>query len=190
MRDPLDRGARGERPTQRPRNSSDFETRWDQREAVLLGGLAQLPVPAGEVELFAVGERQGTGEVHGVVCAQGMGAGALGRLGEERVGDAVGEDAAPDLIEILECPFELGRGQAAALAHAGQGRGRLHVRDRHRADAVGLGVGPAGILGARLVDQQLDQRAGIEVEVQRRPSETYSAALLPLPWSLAGFAGR
>jgi hypothetical protein len=172
------------------RPSERLETRRDQREAVLLRGFTQLLVPAGQVELFAVRERQGTCEVHGVVCAQRVSAGALGRFGEERVGDAVGEDAAPDLIEVLECPFELGRGQAAALAHAGKGRGRLHVRDRHRADAVGLGVGPAGILGARLVDQQLDQRAGIEVEVQRRPSETYSAALLPVPWSLAGFVGR
>ena len=62
--------------------------------------------------------------------------------------------------------------------------------DRRGANAIRLGVGAPCFLGSGLVDQKLDQRAGIEVEAQRRPSETYSAALLPGPRSLAGLVGR
>lgn len=119
-----------------------------------------------------------------------MGTGALGCLGEKRVINGVAEDAAPDVFEVLERLLELSRGQAAALAHPGQGRGCLDMSDRGGADAVRLAVSAPGLLGSRLIDQELDQRAGIEVEAQRRPSETYSAALLPVPRSLAGFAGR
>src|SRR6476620_234913 len=104
--------------------------------------------------------------------------------------DGVAKDAAPNALEIIERVVELGGGEAFALAHAGQGRGRLDMGDRGGADAVRLAVGAPGLLGSRLVDQELDQGAGIEVEAQRLPSETYSAALLPGPRSLAGFAGR
>jgi hypothetical protein len=44
--------------------------------------------------------------------------------------------------------------------------------DRGGSDAVGVVVGALRLLGSRLVDQQLDQGTGIEIEVQRRPSET------------------
>jgi len=44
-----------------------------------------------------------------------------------------------------------------------------------------------GNLTARLVDEQLDQSAGIQIEAQRRPSETYSEAVGPGPRSLTGF---
>lgn len=116
--------------------------------------------------------------------------GGLGCFGEKRVVDGVAEDAAPDVLEVVERLFELSRGQAAALAHPGKGRGRLDTSDRGGADAVRLAVGAACLLGSRLIDQELDQRAGIEIEAQRRPSETYSAALLPEPRSLTGFGGR
>lgn len=119
-----------------------------------------------------------------------MGAGALGCLGEERIVDGVAKDAVPDALEIIERSAELGRSQAAALAHPHQGRGRLDMCDCGSADTVRLAVSTPRLVGPRLIDQELDQRAGIEVEAQRRPSETYSAALLPLPRSLAGFGGR
>ncbi len=116
--------------------------------------------------------------------------GGLGCFGEKRVVDGVAEDAAPDVLEVVERLFELSRGQAAAFAHPGQSRGRLDTGNRGRTDAGRLAVSAPGLLGSCLIDQELDQRAGIEVEAQRRPSETYSAALFPLPRSLAGFAGR
>jgi hypothetical protein len=46
------------------------------------------------------------------------------------------------------------------------------VGDGGGSDAVGVAIGGLCLLGSRLVDQKLDQSAGIEVEVQRRPSET------------------
>ena len=126
----------------------------------------------------------------GVVGAERMSDRALPGLRKEHVVDCMTEDPAPDVLQILECSLELGWGEAAALAHSSQGRRRLNMSDRRGANAVCPGVGAAGLLGSGLVDQELDQRAGIEVEAQRRPSETYSAALLPLPLSLAGVVGR
>lgn len=119
-----------------------------------------------------------------------MSTSTLGCLGEKRVVDGVAENAAPDVLEVIERAVELGWGQALALAHSGQGRGRLDMCDGGGPDAVRLAVGAPRLLGSWLIDQELDQRAGIEVEAQRRPSATYSAALLPVPRSLAGFAGR
>lgn len=162
----------------------------DQCETKFLCGVAQSLVPAGEVELLVGRERKGSTQVDGVVGAQRMVTGALGCFGKKRVVDGVAEDAAPDVLEIVECPIELGRGQAPALTHPGQSRRRLDMGDCGGANAVRLTVGAARLLGSRLIDQELDQCARIEVEAQRRPSETYSAALFPVPWSLAGFAGR
>jgi hypothetical protein len=162
----------------------------NQREGVFLGGLPQLLVPAGEVELLAGCEGQGAGEVDGIVGAERMGAGALGRSRQKRVGDGMAEDPTPDFLEILEGEVELGRGKAPAFAHPSQGRGGLDMSDGGGADPICLGVGAPRLLGSGLVDQELDQCAGIEVEAQRRPSETYSDALLPGPRSLAGLDGR
>src|SRR5262249_30885730 len=148
--------------------------------------VAKLLVPAGEVELLAGCERESAGQVDGVVGTERVSEGALCRFRQKHVVDFMTEDSAPDVLQILKRSFELGWGKAAALAHPGQGRGRLDVSDRRGADAVCLGVRASGFLGSGLVDQELDQRAGIEVEAQRRPSETYSAALLPSPLSLAG----
>lgn len=119
-----------------------------------------------------------------------MSTGTFGCLGKECIVDCVAEDPAPDVLEIIECTVELCWGQTLALAHPDQSCGRLDMCDRGGADAVRFAVGASRLLGPRLIDQELDQRGGIEVEAQRRPSETYSAALLPLPRSFAGFAGR
>jgi hypothetical protein len=64
------------------------------------------------------------------------------------------------------------------------------MSNRGGADAVRLAIGAPGFFGSRLIHQQLGQGAGIEVETQRRPSEKYSAPLLPVPRSLAGLDGR
>lgn len=125
-----------------------------------------------------------------VVGAERMDAGALGGIRQKGIGDGVAIDPSPDALQILKGSVELGRREAPAFAHPNQGRGGLDMSDCRGADAIRLGVGAAGLLRSGLVDQELDQRAGIEVEAQRRPSETYSAALLPGPRSLAGFAGR
>jgi hypothetical protein len=102
----------------------------------------------------------------------------------------VAEDPTPDLLQILKGSAELGRGKAPAFAHLRQRRGGLDMRDRRGSNAIRFGVGAPSFLSSGLVDQELDQRAGIEVEAQRRPSETYSAALLPGPRSFAGLVGR
>jgi hypothetical protein len=128
--------------------------------------------------------------VHGVVGAERMGASALGSVRQECVGDGVTEDSTPDVLQILKGSIELGRRKAPAFAHPSQGRGGLDMSNGRGADAIRLGICAPGLLGSRLVDQELDQRAGIEVEAQRRPSETYAAALLPEPRSLAGLLGR
>lgn len=44
--------------------------------------------------------------------------------------------------------------------------------NRDSSDVICVAVGALGLVSSGLVDQQLDQGAGIEVEAQRRPSET------------------
>jgi hypothetical protein len=78
----------------------------------------------------------------------------------------------PELLQVAEPAAELRRRQPSALTHPSQGRRRLDVCDRDRAYAVCLAIGELRLLGAGLIDQQLDQGAGIEVEAQRRPSAT------------------
>jgi hypothetical protein len=101
-----------------------------------------------------------------------MSACALGGLREKRIVEGVGIDPSPKPLQLLNCMVELGRGQASSLAHPGQGCGRLDTRDRSGTHAVGVVVRALRLLRSRLIDQQLDQGAGIEIEVQRRPSET------------------
>jgi hypothetical protein len=110
--------------------------------------------PAGEVEFLAGGERDRSAQMDGVVGTQWLSAGARSGHREKRVGDGVAEDAAPDVLQIIERTAELGRGQPAAPAHPGQRRGCLDVRDRDGANAVRLAIGarasspPAHRLGA------------------------------------------
>ncbi len=49
--------------------ASRSELLWDQGEAVLVRGIAQLFVPAGEIEPFAGSEGEGTREMDGIVGA-------------------------------------------------------------------------------------------------------------------------
>lgn len=139
---------------------------------MMFRGIAQLLVPAGELELFTGGKGESTREVNGIVSAKGMSACALGGFREKRIVDGVAIDPPPEALQVLKCVAELGRGQSPSLAHPAQGCGRLYVRDRGGSDAVGLVIGTLRLLRSRLIDQQLDQGAGIEIEVQRRPSET------------------
>lgn len=44
--------------------------------------------------------------------------------------------------------------------------------NRDGSDVICVAVGALGLVSSGLVDQQLDQGAGIEVEAQRRPSAT------------------
>jgi hypothetical protein len=124
------------------------------------------------MKFFASGKGQGTGEVHRVVGAQGMGASALGSLGQQRFIHGMGIEAMPNVLQIIESATKLCRRQAPPLSHPDQCCRCLDVGDRGASHAVRIAVGPLRLLGAGLVDQQLDQGAGIEVETQRRPSET------------------
>lgn len=101
-----------------------------------------------------------------------MGASALGCLREEHVTDSVDEDPPQEALQVIESSAKLGGGQASSFAHPGKGCGCLDVGDRGGPDAIGVAVGASCLLGSRLIDQQLDQGAGIEVEAQRRPSAT------------------
>jgi hypothetical protein len=143
-----------------------------QCEAVLFRSIAQLLVPAGELEFFAGGEGEGARKVDGVVSAQRMSTCALGGFRKQRVADGVAVDPSPEALQVFDCTAELGRGQPSSLAHPGQGCGCLDMGDRGGSDAVGSVVGTLCLLRTRLIDQQLDEGAGIQVEVQRRPSET------------------
>ena len=58
--------------------------------------------------------------------------------------------------------------------------------NRDGPDVICVAVSALSLVSSGLVDQQLDQGAGIEVEAQRRPSATQSEALLPLPLSFTG----
>ena len=101
-----------------------------------------------------------------------MSASAFGRLREKYVADRVDEDSPPEGLQVIESSAKLGGGQASPLAHPSKGGGGLDVGDRGGSDAIGAAIGASRLLGSRLVDQQLDQGAGIEVEAQRRPSAT------------------
>jgi hypothetical protein len=74
----------------------------DQREAVFGSRLSQLPVPAGELDLFAGSEGQSAGKVDSVVCAQSMNARALRCPTEQGAIDFVNVDSTPEVPEILE----------------------------------------------------------------------------------------
>jgi len=139
---------------------------------MLACSIAQLLIPTGELELFAGSERESAREVDGVVSTQRMRACAFGGFREKCVTDGVAVNSPPKALQVINCTAELDGGQASSLAHPGQGCGRLDMRDRGASDPVGVVVGALRGLGARLIDQQLDQGAGIEVETQRRPSET------------------
>lgn len=139
---------------------------------MLVRSIAQLLVPARELEFFAGGEGEGARKVNRVVSAQRMSACALRGFREKRVVDGVAIDSPPEALQVIDCTAELGRSQASSLAHPGQGRRRLDMRDRGASDAVGVVVGTQRLLRPWLIDQQLDQGAGIEVKAQRRPSET------------------
>lgn len=108
----------------------------------------------------------------GVVGTQGMRTRALRGLREERVADSVYVDCAPETLEIIECSPELRRGQTSSFTHSGKRRGGLDMCNRDGSDVICIAVGALGLVGSGLVDQQLDQGAGIEVEAQRRPSAT------------------
>lgn len=108
----------------------------------------------------------------GVVCAERVGTRALGCLCQQCLIDSMDIEAAPETLQILERTPELCRGQALSLAHPHQGGRRLDVGNRRAAYAAGVVVGPLGLGRAGLIDQQLDQGAGIEVKTQRRPSAT------------------
>lgn len=101
-----------------------------------------------------------------------MGASARGRLREKRVADGVDEDPPPEVLQVIESSAKLGGGQASSFAHSGKGCGGLDMGDRGGPHAIGVAIGASRLPSSRLVDQQLDQGAGIEVEAQRRPSAT------------------
>jgi hypothetical protein len=144
----------------------------NQRKALSFRSIAQLLVPAGKLQFFAGGEGKGSCEVDGVIGAKRMSACALDGFREKRIVDGMAVDPSPEALQVLDCTAELSRGQSPSLAHPAQGCGRLDMRDRGGSDAVGLLKGILRLLRSRLIDQQLDQGAGIEIEVQRRPSET------------------
>jgi hypothetical protein len=110
--------------------------------------------------------------MHSVISAKRVITGTLDCLGEKRFADAVDVNSTPEALQFVDAPTKLGGGQTAALSHAGQSGCRLDVRDRRGPYPISTGVGLLGLLGPWLVDQQLYQGAGIEVEAQRRPSET------------------
>jgi hypothetical protein len=101
-----------------------------------------------------------------------MSAGVLSGFREKGIADGVAVDPSPEALQVIDCAAKLGWGESSALAHPGQGCGCLDMRDRGGSDAAGVVVGALCLLRSRLIDQQLDQGTGIEVEVQRRPSET------------------
>lgn len=108
----------------------------------------------------------------GIVGAKRMSAGAVGRPREKPVTDGMDIDRAPKALQVIQRSAKLRRGQASPLAHPSESRGRLDMRDRRAPDAVRVPVGTLGLLGSWLIDEQLDESAGIEVKAQRRPSET------------------
>ena len=98
---------------------SPSELLWDQGEAVFARSIAKLFVPAGEIELFAGGKGQGPGEMDGVIGAERMSAGTLGRLRQQRIAHSVDEETAPKIRQIIKATAELSRGQASSFTHPG-----------------------------------------------------------------------
>jgi hypothetical protein len=91
----------------------------DQLKATVAGGLTQLPVPAGELELFAGGERECASEVDGVVGTKRMRASALSRLCQQFLANGVNVKPTPKALQLIQSATQLCWGQAAPLAHAG-----------------------------------------------------------------------
>jgi hypothetical protein len=73
-----------------------------QRKAVSARRFVQLPIPAGEDEIFSFGEGERSRQVNGVVGAQGMSASALDRLLEQGIAHRVGIKRPPEAIKLRE----------------------------------------------------------------------------------------
>jgi hypothetical protein len=110
--------------------------------------------------------------VEAVVGAQRvLGGGASGSL-DQWVGHNVDLQFTPEVVQVIERRSVCLARQPATLSHPGKGRCRLEAGDGTRRGRRKVVVGLVGEVAVRLVDEQLDQRARIEVEAQRRPSET------------------
>jgi hypothetical protein len=99
-------------------------------------------------------------------------------------------DLGPKLLQVSEPNLKLRSGNTSSFANPCQCGHRLNPGESAGCHCVSAAVSIAGDVAFRLVDKELDQGTGIEIEAQRRPSETYSAAVLPEPRSLIGFLGR
>lgn len=157
---------------------------------MLVRGLAQLAVPAGEVNTVRPGGNQRSCKMKAVVGTQPM-------VDRDQLCAAKGfsghredVDLGPSFLQVPEANPELCSGYATAFADSRQRGCRLDAGKNAGRNGAGMPKGVACDIAIGLIDEELDQGAGIEIEAQRRPSETYSAAVLPGPRSLIGFLGR
>lgn len=126
--------------------------------------------------------------MHRVVAAQMVLDRKIARATSQRVVDPHDQRGAVKRLEVSQSGAVRRRGQAAGSLGRGQRCSCLRVGQDTDRDGVARVPQPDGDLRPFLVDQELDQRRGVEVEGQRRWSATRSDTL---PFAFTrGRAGR
>ena len=160
------------RALQRP-GAAESESFGHQSETVVLGRLPQVAVPADEGDAFDCGKSQRCGEMEAVVGTQAVVDCRLRSALDHLGGDRVYVDPPPEPLQVVHGRAELRSRNSTAAPPPRQSGYRLDIAEHACRSEQRGSVGLARQIAAGLVDEQLDERARIDIEAQRRPSETY-----------------
>lgn len=125
----------------------------------------------------------------GVIGAEAVASGQLRRVRDQLAIHLHGPDFVPKIGEQFDGDPMRALSEALADGHSGQRGVHLNVGKSARDRDPSALDRAFGNIASRLVDQQLDEGVRIEIERQRRPSDTYSAAVLPFPRSFTRVLG-
>lgn len=151
---------------------SQTELGRDERQVLRAGGSSKFVVPTGEPGVVGLSHHQRGRKLHGVVRTQHMLSGQVSRAPYELCREFRDHDAAPEPVELRPLRPVSRAGEAFTGAHPRECRMRLHICDFGYGNRRGSPQRTLDIRGAGLLDEQLDQRACIEKQDQRRPSLT------------------
>lgn len=141
----------------RPRRRHlESDLSWDQSEAVLVCGIAQLPVPADEGNLIDLGKPESGGQVETVVGPKRViDRGAL-RVVKNLSSNRVEIDPGPERFQFPQSALQLRAGYAAALVDPRQCGHRLDPGENARCHGARTPEGLACDVTRGLVDEKLD----------------------------------
>jgi hypothetical protein len=139
----------------------------DQERAGLVRGVAERVVPRCEQDVVGVDGQRG-GEVHGVVAAQRMPGSEVSGVTCQRFVDADDPQLRANVLERIDGEVVSGLIDPRDLQGGRDPRARLWVDELARDRRCAAVPQFRGKIGAGLLEDQLDQRRGVEVDDQRR----------------------